>query len=44
MGAVVSVRSLWIDCVRGQGSIVAEAELRWGVSADVNPKIAETLV
>ena len=35
--------SLWIDCARGRGSIGAEAEPRWGVSADVNPEIAETL-
>ena len=35
--------SLWIDCARGRGSVGAEAEPRWGVSADVNPEIAETL-
>ena len=36
--------SLWIDCARGRGLIGAEAESRWGVSADVNPEMAETLV
>ena len=35
--------SLWTDCARGRGSVGAEAEPRWGVSADVNPEIAETL-
>ena len=35
--------SLWIDYARGRGSNGAEAEPRWGVSADVNPEIAETL-
>ena len=43
VGAAVGVRSLWVDCVRGRGSVVAEAEPRWGVSVDVNPEIAETL-
>ena len=36
--------SLWIDYARGRGSAGAEAKSRWGVSADVNPEIAETLV
>ena len=35
--------SLWMDCARGRGSVGAEAEPRWGVSADVNPEIAKTL-
>jgi len=35
--------SLWIDYARGRGSVGAEAEPWWGVSADVNPEIAETL-
>ena len=35
--------SLWIDYARGRGSAGAEAKSRWGVSADVNPEIAETL-
>ena len=43
VGAAVGVRSLWVDCVRGQALVVAEAEPRWGVSADVNPELAETL-
>ena len=36
--------SLWIDYARGRGLVGAEAEPRWGVLADVNPEIAETLV
>ena len=36
--------SLWIDYARGRGSVGAEAESRWGVSADMNPEIAKTLV
>ena len=36
--------SLWIDYARGRGLVGAEAESRWGVSADVNPEMAETLV
>ena len=35
--------SLWIDCAQGRGSVGVEAEPRWGVSADVNPELAETL-
>ena len=36
--------SLWTDCARGRGSVGAEAAPQWGVSADTNPEIAETLV
>ena len=36
--------SLWTDCARGRGSVGAEAASQWGVSADTNPEIAETLV
>ena len=36
--------SLWIDYARGQGLVGAKAESRWGVSADVNPEMVETLV
>ena len=39
----LACESLWIDYARGRGSVGAEAEPRWGVSADVNPEIAETL-
>ena len=35
--------SLWVDCARSQGSVGAEAEPWWGVSADVNLEIAEAL-
>ena len=35
---------LWTDCARGRGSVGAEAAPQWGVSADMNPEIAETLV
>ena len=36
--------SLWTNCARGRGSVGAEAAPQWGVSADTNPEIAETLV
>ena len=36
--------SLWINCARGRDSVGAEAEPWSGVSADVNPEVAETLV
>ena len=36
--------SLWTDCARGRGSIDAKAAPQWGVSTDMNPEIAETLV